>query len=81
MKKVRYTTRHGLKMGLGGITSDISWFLEEIEISDRTEYMEIFKNKKMSKRKYVLVYQDERYSEIVITDAYGKKTFLEIKEY
>lgn len=81
MKQVRYTTLHGLKMGLGGITSDVSWFLEELEISDKTEYMKIFRNKKMSKRKYMLVYQDERYSEIVITDTYGRDTFLQIKEY
>ena len=81
MKSVRLTTLHGLEVGLGGLTTDINWFLNEIEKTDKNEYKKIFKNPKVSRRKFYFVYQDERYTDIVIKDVYGKKLFLQIKEY
>lgn len=81
MKKVRLTTLHGLEIGLGGLTSDVDWFLNEIEKTDKSEYRKLFKNPKISRRKFYFVYQDERYTHIVIEDVYGKNLFLQIKEY
>lgn len=80
MKEVTYTTLNGLKLPLWILTTDVEWFLEQIERTDRKCYLQIFKSPKTSRRIYQKVYQDEKYTDIVITDCYGKKTFLEIKE-
>ncbi len=80
MKKVTYTTLNGLNLPLSVLTTDVEWFLEQIERTPRENYLYIFKSPKTSRRLYQKVYQDEKYTEIVVTDCYNKKTFLEIKE-
>lgn len=79
-KRVRLTTLHGLRLPLVAITSDSEWFLDKIEKTPRNQYMQIFRYTKMNKREYTKVYQDEHYTDIIVTDIYGKKIFLEIKE-
>lgn len=81
MKFVELTSRHGFTIGLGALTTDIDWFLKTIENTDRKSYWKILKDKRMSKRKYKLVYQDEKDTFFVITDVYGHKSVLQIKEY
>lgn len=81
MKEVSLSTYHGLHIGLGGLTTDVNWFLNAIEKTDRTEYRKIFSDNRISRRKFYFVYQDERYTNIVIEDIYKKNLFLRIKEY
>ena len=80
MKSIKYTTLHGLNLGLGGLTTDIDWFIDTIEKTHKSEYMKIFLSPKISRRKFKLIHQNEEYTDIIVTDAYGRKTFLEIKE-
>lgn len=80
MKEVTYKTYNGLNLPLGVLTTDVDWFLEEIERTDRKCYMKIFTSPKVSRRLYQKAYQDETDTFIVVTDCYDKKTFLRIKE-
>lgn len=81
MKEVSLSTYHGLHLGLGGLTTDVDWFLNTIEETNKTEYKKIFSDPRISRRKFYFVYQDERYTHIVIEDIYKKNLFLQIKEY
>jgi len=81
MKFVELTSRHGFTIGLAALTTDVDWFLSEIEKTDRKHYSSILNDKRVSKRKKRLVYQDDEDTFFVLTDTYGHKSILQIKEY